>query len=81
MTVQGIVRDGVVVLEGEERFAEGTVVTVTAVPVPIPPVEELNENDPIYRLFELAGPGGIPDLSVNLDHYLYGHPKVTDAGQ
>jgi hypothetical protein len=33
----------------------------------------------LYRLAELATPSGIPDLAVNIDHYLYGHPKVDDA--
>jgi hypothetical protein len=27
---------------------------------------------------DLAIDTGIPDLAVNIDHYLYGYPKVTD---
>ena len=37
------------------------------------------EDDPFLRVLELAGPTGIPDLSINADHYLYGHPKMTDG--
>ena len=37
--------------------------------------------DPVYRIYELAAPTGVPDLSLNLDHYLYGVPKVTDDAQ
>jgi hypothetical protein len=36
------------------------------------------EDDPLWKMAELAVDMGIPDLSVNIDHYLYGHPKVTD---
>ncbi len=32
----------------------------------------------LYRMLDLAGPAGIPDLSMNIDHYLYGHPKADD---
>ena len=35
--------------------------------------------DPVWRMGELAVDTGIPDLSVNIDHYLYGHPKVKDV--
>ena len=29
---------------------------------------------------ELAMETGIPDLAIHADHYLYGHPKVKNAG-
>ncbi len=77
MTYQGRVTNGVVVLEGGVRLPEGMCVVVQ-------PVEEkavVTEDDPLYRLAELAVPTGIPDLAKNIDHYLYGHPKVNDAGQ
>jgi hypothetical protein len=67
MVYHGCIRNGVVVLEGDVRLAEGTAVTV-----------ETSE-DPIYRLSELAVPTGVPDLATNVDHYLYGHPKADDA--
>jgi hypothetical protein len=77
MTYRGKVRNGVVVLEAGVRLPEDMLVTVE-------PVEEApssGADDPLYRLAELAGPTGIPDLAMNIDSYLYGHPKVRDAGQ
>lgn len=44
---------------------------------PMDPGETLPADDPIYRITDLAVPTGIPDLARNIDHYLYGHPKVT----
>ncbi len=32
----------------------------------------------LFRMLDMAGPTDIPDLSRNIDHYLYGHPKVND---
>jgi hypothetical protein len=66
---------GVVVLEGDARPPDGVLVEV----VPIEPQSPSAEEDPVYRLYELAVPTGIPDLAENLDHYLYGHPKASDA--
>jgi hypothetical protein len=51
-------------------------------PAGTPPTEAqtlANEADRLYRLHELATPSGIPDLAMNVDHYLYGHPTVDDA--
>ena len=64
-----------VVLEDDVRLAEGTPVTVQAPDAP--PL--LATDDPIYRVGELAVPTGIADLATNIDHYLYGHPKVADV--
>jgi hypothetical protein len=75
MVYRGCVHDGMVVLEGDVRLAEGTPVTVQTVDVPVP----IASDDPVYRLGELAVPTGIPDLATNIDHYLYGHPKATDG--
>lgn len=72
MTYRGRVKNGVVVLEGDVQLPEGTPVTVEPVE---PPVAE----DPLFRMSELAVDTGIPDLATNVDHYLYGHPKVEDA--
>jgi len=33
----------------------------------------------VYQLDELATPTGIADLALNIDHYLYAHPKVDDV--
>ena len=76
MSYKGTVKNGVVVLEPPAKLPEGTVVRVEPEPEPVATDAEL---DPAWRMDELAGPTGIPDLSVNADHYLYGHPKVTDA--
>lgn len=32
--------------------------------------------DPLSRIYEIAEDIGPPDLATNLDHYLYGAPKV-----
>ncbi len=75
MTYRGHIENGVAVLEGDVRLPEGTSVEI----VPIEPTAASREEDPFYRVYELAVPTGIPDLAENIDHYLYGHPKVTDA--
>lgn len=76
MTYQGVVHDGVVVFGSDAKPPEGTIVAITPVSEEKTSAVEIPEDDPLYRIPELAGPGGIPDLSTNLDHYLYGHPKV-----
>ncbi len=74
MVYRGRMKGGVVVLEEGACLPENAEVDVTpVVPAPLAP-----EDDPIYRIYELAEPGGVPDLAQNIDHYLYGHPKVTD---
>jgi len=75
MLYRGRIKDGVAVLEGDARLPDGTRVEV----FPIGPETPCIEDDPVYRMYELAVPCGIPDLSENIDHYLYGHPKVDDA--
>jgi hypothetical protein len=76
MSYKGTVRNGVVVLEPTAKLPEGAGVRVEIEPLPIVRDEDL---DPVWRMDELATDTGIPDLAVNLDHYLYGHPKVTDG--
>ena len=77
MTYRGRVSNGMVVLEGNVRLPEGTAVKVEPVDTDTP----ADADDRLYRLGELAVPTGIPDLALNIDHYLYGHPKVSDAQQ
>lgn len=73
MTVyRGRVQNGVVVLEGGVALPEGAAVTVET-------EKESAADDAVYRLHELAGPTGVPDLARNIDHYLYGHPRVDDG--
>ena len=82
MSYRGIVKNGVVVLEAGADLPEGTTVKVEPESwesvFPKAPMCH-PEEDPVYRMSELAADTGITDLAVNLDHYLYGHPKVTDG--
>jgi hypothetical protein len=76
MVYRGVVTNGVVILEGGVRLPEGTAVAVET-------VETGNDtagDDSIYRIWQIAVPTGLPDLALNLDHYLYGHPRVDDVG-
>jgi hypothetical protein len=75
MVYHGCIRNGMVVLDGDVRLAEGTPVIVQASET----TSVAPADDPVYRLGELAVPTGIADLATNIDHYLYGHPKACDA--
>jgi hypothetical protein len=75
MTYRGRFRNGVVVLEGDARLPEGTEVRVEPITNGLPAAGEAD--DPIFRIVDFAVDTGIPDLATNLDHYLYGHPKVN----
>jgi hypothetical protein len=82
MVYQGTVQNGVVVFANGIHLPEGTSVRVEPVSVQVPEQPKKTDDselDPIFRMGELAGDAGPPDLSVNIDHYLYGHPKVTDG--
>ena len=74
MTYRGRIKNGVVVLEGPEAPPEGAEVTVNLV------------DSPANGRSKSRRPGGLssvigaikdspPDLSTNLDHYLYGTAK------
>ena len=83
MSYRGTIKNGVVVLEAGADLPEGAAVRVepegvNAMPeaLAVTPDADL---DAAWRIGELAKPTGIPDLSVNIDHYLYGHPKVSHA--
>lgn len=77
MTFQGHMKNGVVHLDNGATLPEGATVHVELAPAPsnAPPAEETP------TLFDSLEPfigkaEGLPaDLSVNLDHYLYGTPK------
>jgi hypothetical protein len=79
MVYQGTVQNGVVVFATGIPLPDGTPVSVA--PVVTNATVEVNDDelDPIFRMGERAIETGIPDLAVNIDHYLYGHPKVTDG--
>lgn len=74
MVYRGRIENGVAVLEGDVRLPDGTPVEIS----PLETTQACTEDDPFYRVYELAVPTGIPDLAENIDHYLYGHPKVSD---
>jgi hypothetical protein len=83
MTVRGKIKNGKVVLKNPKAFAEGTEVEVRPVKKRSkaskagskkrkPPPRSLAER---YAPFIGKAKGLPPDMSVNLDHYLYGLPK------
>ncbi len=75
MTYRGEVRGGAIVLEGGVHLPEGT-------PVLVQPCAQVTAGEVVDDLFEmgkLAVETGISDLATNVDHYLYGHPKVDHA--
>ena len=75
MSYKGTVRNGVVVLEGTAHLPDGTEVRVE--PLEAGSVASSREElSALFRAGERAKPTGIPDLAINHDHYLYGHPKV-----
>lgn len=75
MTYRGRVQNGVVVIEGGAVLPEGTMVTIVA-PAVSPGT---GGTESVYNLGDLAIATGVSDLAQNIDHYLYGHPKVSDA--
>ena len=76
MVYQGTVHNGVVVFEIGVQLPEGPRCDVELVKEK-PAEERLSpEEDALFRMGELAIDTGISDLGVNIDHYLYGHPKV-----
>jgi hypothetical protein len=82
MVYQGTVQNGVVVFANGVQLPEGAPVRVELLKQPAErekPKINKTQLDPVWRMGELAEDAGIPDLSVNIDYYLYGHPKVTDA--
>lgn len=79
MVYHGTIRNGVIVFDNGAAFPEGSTVKVELLAPPNKAPQDSAEIDPVFRMSELAGDAGIPDLSVNIDHYLYGHPKVTDG--
>jgi hypothetical protein len=76
MTYVGRIRNGVVELPPGVDLQEGAEVRVEL----IEPAACEDENDPVYSIGELAVDTDVVDLSVNLDHYLYGHQTVRPHG-
>ena len=65
-------------LEPGVQLANGTLVRVE--PILMDEATKGVQRGDIFRMGDLAVDTGIPDLATNADHYLYGHPKVSDAG-
>jgi hypothetical protein len=76
MTFTGHIENGHVVLDTVSGLPDGTPVVVTVVPA----AQETRDHE-IPTLYERLKPfagavdGLPPDLSENIDHYLYGHQK------
>lgn len=79
MVYQGTVQNGVVVFPSGLQPPEGSPVRVELINSETPQEQLTAEEDALFRMSELAIETGIPDLAVNINHYLYGHPKVTDG--
>jgi len=75
MVYRGTVRNGIVEIEGDNGLPDGTRVKIE--PVPEPEMEDPS-GDSLFDIGRRAVPIGQSDLATNLDHYLYGHPKVSD---
>jgi hypothetical protein len=75
MTVQGKIKNGVVVLQNGSVLPEGTLVTVR--PVKKPTAKKTAKAPGRRKLLRHAGKAtGLPaDAARNLDHYHYGHAK------
>jgi hypothetical protein len=74
---RGHIRDGRIELDEQVRLPEGAPVEVSITPQP-PVVGEDELGPTLYeRLKPVIGiaKGLPPDASINVDHYLYGHPK------
>jgi hypothetical protein len=79
MVYHGRVRDGTIVLDPGIELPDGAAVRVE-LELPGEPPPPVTGDDPLLRMAELATETGISDLATNVDHYLYGHPKASDAG-
>lgn len=84
MVFKGHIKNGVIVLDEARPLPEGASVEVSIIKpntdldeLPTPADEAEGPTSLQSLLLDLAGKakGLPPDLSVNLDHYLYGTPK------
>ncbi|MGI8545188.1 MAG: antitoxin family protein [Aridibacter sp.] len=67
-TIEAIYEKGVFRPTEKVDFEEGQKVIITF---------ELDKKDSAENLLDIAIDTGIPDLSINIDHYLYGLPKQS----
>lgn len=78
MVYQGIIQNGMLLLDDGVQLPEGAPVRVELLNQDTPQAARSPKDDILFRMGEYAVDTGIPDLAVNINHYLYGHPKVTD---
>lgn len=76
MIYNGEIRNGVIVLDPTDSLPEGSKVRVEVLPAP-----SAMSDDDLLGMLEFAGDAGVTDLATNIDHHLYGHPKVADDAQ
>ncbi len=81
MTYRGTIRNGVVELEQGTDLPDGTVVKVEPLETPSNAPPGTATIPPLFRMGGSAAKTGLADLATNIDHYLYGHPKVRDDGR
>jgi hypothetical protein len=76
MTLQGHIKNGAIVLDQPQELPEGAAVQVEVLEPGVKP-EPLDGPTLLDRLRPIVGAiDDLPeDASVNLKHYLYGHPK------
>jgi hypothetical protein len=79
MIYEGIIQNGLVVVNGAVSLPDGTPVRIEPIVAPTATAASRGQIDPVFRMAELAADAGPTDLSVNIDHYLYGHPRARDG--
>jgi hypothetical protein len=79
MVYEGIIQNGVVVLANGIHLPEGAPVRVELLNKKSDEAALSPDDAALLNMDDLAFDTGIHDLSVNINHYLYGHPKVTDG--
>jgi len=79
MTYRGRVKVGAIVLDSGSQLPEGSVVRIELESGE--PSTRKAAADPLFRITGLTAETGISDLATNIDHYLYGDPKVGDTLQ
>ena len=75
MTYRGKVLGGVIVPEEGAELPEGSEVRIE---IDVR-TDAAAGPDALFSMADLAVETGVRDLATNVDHYLYGHPKATDA--
>ncbi len=79
MAYKGTVRNGLVELEPGAHLPEGTIVRVEPAEPESAPAKQQSDIPSLFLAGRDAVHTGIPDLATNIDHYLYGHPKVSNG--